>query len=63
MHMAKQIIGEIQQMVRRWEQQMSKRPNAERTTAPIKDANGTQVNATGSRSAVSAEARDPSSPH
>ena len=63
MHMAKQIIGEIQQMMKRWEQQISKRHNAEQTTAPITDANGTQSNATGSRSAVSAEARDPLAPH
>jgi hypothetical protein len=58
MHMARQIIGEIQQMLKRWEQQISKRPNTDLTTAPITDANGTQVNATGSRSAVFAEARD-----
>ena len=38
MHMAKQIIGEIQQMMKRWEQQISKRHNAEQTTAPITDA-------------------------
>ena len=63
MHMARQIIGEIQQMMKRWEQQISKRRNAKQTTAPITDANGTQSNATGARAAVSAEARDPSAPH
>ena len=63
MHMARQIIGEIKQIMKRWEQQISKRHKAEKTTAPITDANGTQSNATGARAAVSAEARDPSAPH
>lgn len=60
MHMAKQFIGEIQKMVKRWEQQISKRRNAVRTTAAATDSHGTQVGPTETRPAVPPEARSPS---
>lgn len=61
MQTAKRYIGAIQQMVKRWEQQISKRRNVARATAPSAPAGDAQVNAGGP--AASPEPRGPSAPY
>lgn len=63
MHTAKRYIGEIQKMVKRWEQQISKRRNAARATAPAAPAGEAQVNAGEPLPTVSPEPRGPSAPY
>jgi hypothetical protein len=55
MNTAKQLLGDLQQLVKRWEQQIFK--HEERTTAPAAKANGDEKRAAEVRPTVSAEAK------
>ena len=63
MQTAKRYLGEIQQMVRRWEQQISKRRNVLRAPAPAATVGETQLSSGEPRAAASPEARGPSAPY
>ena len=63
MHTAKRYIDQIQQTVKRWEQQISKRRNVARPTVPTAPAGEAQVNAGEPLPTVSPEARGPSAPY
>jgi hypothetical protein len=63
MQRARRYIDEARQMVKRWEQQISKRRNTARGTAPAAGAGEAQVNVGEPRSAASLERGTPSSPH
>jgi hypothetical protein len=63
MQIAKRYIGEVQQMVKRWEQQISKRRNVVRATAPAAPAGEAQVNAGEPIPAASPEPRGTSAPY
>ena len=56
MQTAKRYIGEIQQMVKRWEQQIFN-GNEERTTASVTKTDGNEKRAAEVRPTVSAEAK------
>jgi hypothetical protein len=63
MQIAKRYIGEVQQMVKRWEQQISKRRDVARATAPAAPAGEAQVNAGEPIPAASPESRGTSAPY
>ena len=57
MNTAKQLLGDLQKLVQRWEQQIFKNGNEERTTAPVTKADGNEKRAAEVRPMVSAEAK------
>lgn len=56
MNTAKQLLGDLQKLVQRWEQQIFN-GNEERTTASVTKANGNEKRAAEVRPTVSAEAK------
>lgn len=57
MNTAKQLLGDLQQLVKRWEQQIFKHDNEERTTAPVTKANGDEKRGAEVRPTVLAESK------
>ncbi len=62
MNRAQQFFGEVRQMVKRLEQQISKRRTEKPTTRPLTSAAADQVNATEARPVVPLETRSSSAP-
>ena len=63
MQTAKRYIGEIRQMLKRLEQEISKRRNLSRATAPAARASKAQVNAGEPVPSAPPEPRGPSAPY
>ena len=63
MHTVKRYMADIQQVIKRWEQQISKRRTVARATVPAAPAGEAQVNAGEPVPAASLEPRGPSAPY
>lgn len=57
MNTTKQFLGDLQQLLHRWERQILKNGSEEQTTAPVTKVDGNQKGAAEPRATVSAEAK------